>query len=73
MKTRILLTRCPRCHRPLAAVTVGESRAATWLRIDDGVIDLDADALTWCDRCAAPLPIAPSVQAGTMLTEAVTP
>ena len=72
MNARIMLTSCPRCHRALAAVTVGESRAATWLPITDGVIDLDADALTWCPDCQAPLPIAPVVRAGYMLTE-VTP
>ena len=72
MKTKILLTRCPSCHRALAAVTVGESRAATWLPITDNVIDLAGDALTWCDRCAAPLPIAPAVGVGAVLTEAVT-
>ena len=69
MKTRILLTRCPSCHRPLAAVTVGESRAATWLPVDDDVIDLDGDALTWCPDCKAPLPAAPS----PMDKSAVTP
>ena len=73
MKTRILLTRCPSCHRPLAAVTVGDSHAAQWLPITDGVIDLAGDALTWCPDCQAPLPVAPAVGAGTMLTEAVTP
>ena len=72
MNARILLARCPSCHRPLAAVTPGESRAAAWLRIDDGVIDLDGDALTWCDRCAAPLPIAPTVEISTVATEVTT-
>ena len=60
MNATIKLSYCPRCHKPLAAVTPGESRAATWLRIDDGVIDLAGDALTWCDRCAAPLPVGAS-------------
>ena len=72
MKTRILLTRCPSCHRPLAAVTVGDSHAAQWYAIADNVIDLAGDALTWCDRCAAPLPVAPAVGVGAVLTEAVT-
>ena len=72
MKARILLTRCPRCQRALAALRIGDSRAAQWLPIDDNVIDLAGDALLWCPSCQAPLPAAPSVQAGTMLTEAVT-
>ena len=63
MKARILLTRCPRCHRGLAALRIGESRAPSWLPIDDNVIDLAGDALTWCPSCQAPLPAAPSVQA----------
>lgn len=69
MKTLILLSRCPACHRPLAAVTVGESRAATWLPIEDQVIDLAAEPLTWCPDCQAPLPVAPVVRAGYLLTE----
>ena len=33
---------------------MGESRAVSWLRIDDQVIDLAGDPLTWCPslRCA---------------------
>ena len=73
MKTLILLTRCHVCHRALAAVTVGASRAATWLPIDDNVIDLDAEPLLWCDRCQAPLPVAPSVLAVAGDESAVTP
>ena len=72
MNARILLARCPSCHRPLAALTVGDSHAAQWYAIADNVIDLAGAALTWCDGCAAPLPVAPSIRTGTMLTEAVT-
>ena len=69
MKTLILLSRCPSCHRQLAAVTVGTSRAASWLPIDDNVIDLAADALTWCPSCSTPLPVAPAVNRADNVTE----
>ena len=60
MNATITISSCPRCHRPLAAVTVGASRAAQWLPVDDNLIDLAGDALTWCDRCKAPLPVGAS-------------
>ena len=67
MKARILLTSCPHCHKPLAAVTVGDSHAAQWYAIADNVIDLAGDALTWCPDCQAPLPVGAS---GNQLPEA---
>ena len=69
MNATIKLSYCPRCHKPLAAVTPGESRAAAWLPIADQVIDLAAEPLTWCPDCKSPLPVAPVVRAGYMLTE----
>ena len=70
-KQLILLTRCPSCHRQLAAVTVGESRAAQWYAIDDNVIDLAGDALTWCPSCSTPLPVAPAVNRAGTVTGAI--
>ena len=73
MKQLLYLTRCPTCARPFAALRNGASRAWSWLPIDDNVINLAGDALTWCDRCDAPLPIAPAVQAIAVDESAVQP
>ena len=69
MKAILLLSTCPSCARPLAAVTVGDSHAAQWYAIHDQVIDLAGDALTWCPSCSTPLPVAPVVQRASNVTE----
>ena len=56
-QTHVTFTTCPRCTQPLAAFTVGDSRAVTWLLVRCRWVDLDSEPLTWCPTCAAPLPV----------------
>lgn len=56
MKQTVLLTTCPKCQRPLAALTVGDAHAVQWHAITDNVIDLGADPLLWCPSCNVALP-----------------
>ena len=72
MKATLTISTCPRCHRALAALRIGASRAVSWLRIEDNQVDLGAVPLTWCPDCSQPLPAAPSVQAAAVDESAVT-
>ena len=74
MNTRIEITSCPTCAKPLVKVFTGDARIPQWYAIHENTIYLgDDEHLIWCPGCAVALPAAPAVAvAGTMLTEAVT-
>ena len=59
MRTKIQLTTCQNCHRPLAIVYPYGEESGYFLPIDGTIIDLAQPGLIWCDVCKAVLPVAP--------------